>query len=140
MSSPQTILQKKYSEGRAITDVEIAVVNPLNYRQVVLQKKVQIDTGFDSGAHIRESEVGELATIGIKPTIGVVKLAGNVSAKAQYCLGYLQKIGNHSLPAPGIEITLVFQGTTPHGLLGLEAISKWIVTFDGPAQFFKIAC
>ena len=138
MSSPQTVLQKHYSEGKPIADVEISVVNPINSRQVTLQRKVQIDTGFDSGVHIKEAEVSELAIIGVKPHIGSVKLAGNVSAKAHFCLGYLQKIGDYSLPPPGIEITLVFQGTMPQGLLGLEAINNWIVTFNGPAQLFKI--
>ena len=59
-------------------------------------------------------------------------------AKAQFCVGFLQRIGNHSLQPPGIEITIVFQGTKPRGLLGLEAISNWVVMFDGPSQNFKI--
>jgi hypothetical protein len=65
-------------------------------------------------------------------------LAGNVPVTAHHCFGYLQKIGNYELPPPGIEITLVFQGNRAQGLLGLEAISHWVVTFDGPAQSFKI--
>lgn len=138
MSNPATILQKSYSGGKAITDVEIAVTNPVNSRQIILHKTVQIDTGFDLGIHIREIEAGDLAVIGVKPFIGSAKLAGNVVAKAQYCVGYLQKIGSFSLPAPGIEITLVFQGTASHGLLGLEAIKNWTVTFDGPTQSFMI--
>jgi hypothetical protein len=138
MSNPGIILQKSYVEGRAIADIEILVVNPVNFRQIILRKRVQIDTGFDSGVHIRETEAGDLAIIGVKPSLGPLKLAGNVVASGQFCLGYLQKIGDYSLPPPGIEITLVFQGTSSQGLLGLEAIKSWIVTFNGPAQSFKI--
>ena len=101
MNNSTTILEKSYSGGKALTDVEIAVTNPVNFRQVILRETVQIDTGFDSGVHIKEIEAGDLATIGVKPFIGSAKLAGNVVAKAQYCMGYLQKIGGFSLPLPG---------------------------------------
>jgi hypothetical protein len=138
MSKPVTILQKNYLGGKAITDVEIAVTNPVNSRQIILHKTVQIDTGFDLGVHIRETEAVDLAIIGVKPFIGSAKLAGNVVAKAQYCYGYLQKIGGFVLPIPGIEITLVFQGTASSGLLGMEAIKNWNVSFDGPSQSFII--
>ena len=138
MSKPQTILQKSYSAGKAITDVEIAIINPVNSRQTVLRKTVQIDTGFDLGVHIKETEAGDLAPIGVKPIIGSAKLAGNVIAKAQYCVGYLQKIGGFILPTPGIEITVVFQGSASNGLLGMEAIKNWNVSFDGPSQSFII--
>ena len=60
MSSSQTILQKNYTEGKAITEVEIAVVDPISSRQVIFKKNVQIDTGFDSGVQIRELDAGEL--------------------------------------------------------------------------------
>lgn len=140
MSSSRTILKKAYSEGRAITDARVAVINPDNLRQVTLQKKVKIDTGFDAGFHVQESEMSQLDIIGIKPAIGNYMLAGNIPVTAHYCFGYLQKIGDHELPPPGIEITLVFQGTRTQGLLGLEAISNWIVIFDGPAQSLKITC
>jgi hypothetical protein len=140
MSSPRTILQKDYSEGRAIADVKIAVINPDNFRQITFEKKAKIDTGFDAGFHIQESEMSQLAPIGVRPAVGPITLAGNIPATAYHCFGYLQKIGDYELPPPGIEITLVFQGTRPQGLLGLEAISNWVVTFDGPAQSFKITC
>ena len=113
-------------------------MNPVNAKQIILRKTVQIDTGFDLGIHIRETEAGDLSLIGVKPLIGSAKLAGNVVAKAQYCVGYLKKIGDFSLPSPGIEITLVFQGSASRGLLGLEAIKSWNVTFDGPGQSFII--
>ena len=140
MSSPRSILRKGYSSGRAITDVRIAVVNPDNFRQVTFEKRVKIDTGFDAGFHIQESEMSQIATIGVRPAVGTVTLAGNIPATARHCFGNLQRIGDYDLPAPGIEITIVFQGTRPEGLLGLEAINNWIVTFDGPAQSFSIAC
>jgi hypothetical protein len=127
MSTLKAILRKDYSQGRAITEVEIAVVNPVNLRQVMIKKTVQLDTGFDSGVHIRELEAADLATIGIKPVLGSAKLAGNIIAKAQYCMGYLQKIGNYSIPPPGIPITLVYQGTNQQGLLGLEAIKTGLL-------------
>jgi hypothetical protein len=139
MTAPQSILQSHYSQGKAITDVEIVVFNPMNSRQVSFKKKVQIDTGFDSGVHMRELDAGELATIGVNPPRGSVTLAGNVPAQARYCVGYLQKIGDYSLPSPGIPITVVFQGTTQQGLLGLEAIRNWVVEFDGPRQAFKVS-
>jgi len=140
MSSQRTIVHKDYSDGKAIIDVKVAVINPDNLRQTVFEKKAKLDTGFDAGFHIMESEKAQLDLIGVRPTIGKVSLAGNVNASAQFCFGYLQKIGDYELPPPGIEITLIFQGTRPTGLLGLEAMSGWIVTFDGPAQSFKITC
>jgi hypothetical protein len=140
MSSPRNILEKNYSDGRPITNVRIAVINPDNFRQITIQKKVKIDTGFDSGVHIRESEMSELSTIGIRSTVGPVTLAGNVPATAHYCLAYLQQIGDHELPPPGMEITLVFQGSAREGLLGLEILNHWIITLNGPDQIFKIMC
>lgn len=139
MSSPQTIVQRDYSQGRAIIDVRVAVINQENHRQVTFSgRRIKIDTGFDAGFHIRESEMSQLATIGIRPVVGPVTLAGNMPATARFCFGYLQKIGDHELPAPGVEITIVFQGTNPEGLLGLEAIGNWVVTFNGPSQSFTI--
>ena len=138
MSYSRTIVRQDYSDGKAITDVKVAVINPDNLRQITFEKKVQLDTGFDAGFHIMESEKAQLELIGVRPPIGKVTLAGNVTASAHYCFGYLQKIGDYQLPPPGIEITLVFQGDKPTGLLGLEAMSGWIVTFDGPAQSFRI--
>jgi len=140
MNPAAIILEKNYSEGRAIADVRVAVLNPDSLRQVTFEAKAKIDTGFDAGFHIRESEMSQLAMIGIRPIAGTVTLAGNVPATAYHCFGYLQRIGDHELPPPGIEIALVFQGNRPQGLLGLEAMSSWTVTFNGPAQSFSIAC
>lgn len=138
MTPSTTILQKDYSDGKAMTIVRVAVINPDNLRQTVFETKVKLDTGCDLGFHTMESHKSQLDIIGIKPTIGKVTLAGNVPATAHYCLAYLQKIGDYELPAPGIEVTMVFQGTRSTGLLGLEAMNSWIVTFDGPAQSFRI--
>ncbi|MCJ7423530.1 hypothetical protein MUP01_04590 [Candidatus Bathyarchaeota archaeon] len=140
MSSARTILRENYSNGRAMTNIRIAVLNRDGSRQTTIQKRVQIDTGFDSGVQIRESEISELSIIGVKPTHGSVTLAGNIPASAYYCLGYLQRIGEWELPPPGMEIVLVFQGSNREGLLGLEVLSHWIATFDGPNQSFKIVC
>ena len=138
MSSPRTILQNDYSQGSAKTEVTIAIVNPSNLRQITYVKRIKIDTGFNGGFYIRESEMSQLDIIGVKPRVGGTTLADNRRVTSHNCFGYLQKIGNYQLPSPGIEISIVFQGTSPEGLLGLEAISNWIVTFDGPAESFKI--
>jgi hypothetical protein len=138
MSKSVNILEKKYSDGKAITDVRIAVINSHNLRQVTLEKTVKIDTGFDAGFHIQESEISQLDLIGVKPVRGTATLAGDIHVTAYHCFGYLQKIGDFELPPPGIEITLVFQGNRAQGLLGMEAISNWVVTFDGPANSIKI--
>lgn len=122
-----------------MVDVRVVVINPQNLRQIAFNKRVKIDTGFDAGFHIRESEMADLQTIGVRTTVGNVTLAGNITKTAYYCFGYLQRIGDYMLPAPGIEITLVFQGDRTEGLIGLESISNWIVTFDGPSQQFKIS-
>lgn len=140
MSSPHTILQRDYSQGRAITNARIVVRNPDNLRQITFTKKIMVDTGFDAGCYIRESEMSQLDIIGVRPSVGKVTLADNKKVASHYCLGYLERIGGYELPSPGIEITVVFQGTDPEGLLGLEVLSNWIVTFDGPAQSFKIEC
>jgi hypothetical protein len=138
MSPPINIIEKNYSNGKPFTDVRIAVINRENLRQITIQKKVRIDTGFDAGVHVRESEMLELSTIGIRPTPGSATLAGDVTAKAYFCFAYLQQIGDFELPPPGMEVTLMFQGSGREGLLGLEILNNWIVTFNGPEQFFKI--
>ena len=138
MSPPPSIVEENYSNGSPFTDVRIAVINRENSRQITIQKRVRIDTGFDAGVHIRESEMSELSMIGIRLTPGPVTLAGDVPATAYFCFAYLQQIGDFELPPPGMEVTLVFQGSRREGLLGLEILNNWIVTFNGPEQFFEI--
>jgi len=138
MSPSQHILEDRYSDGKPNATVRIAVINPETFRQVTIKRKVRIDTGFDAGVHIAQSVMSELSVIGVEPTAGAVILAGNIRATAHFCHAYLQQIGDHELPAPGIEIALIFQGSDVHGLLGLEVLNHWIVTFNGPHQFFKI--
>lgn len=140
MSSTRTILKENYSDGRAMTNIQILVLNRDGSRQITIRKRVKIDTGFDSGVHIRESEMSELSIIGVKATLGSVTLAGNIPANAHYCLAYLQQIGEWEFPPPGMEIVLVFQGSNREGLLGMEVLSHWITTFDGPNRSFKIVC
>jgi len=140
MSSTHTILRENYSDGSAMTNIRIVVLNRDGSRQITIRKRVKIDTGFDSGVHIRESEMSELSTIGVKPTPGPMILAGNVPANAYHCLAYLQQIGEWEFPAPGMEIALFFQGSNRDGLLGMEVLSHWITTFDGPNRSFKIVC
>jgi hypothetical protein len=140
MISTRTILKENYSDGRAMTNIRILVLNRDGSRQITIRKRVKIDTGFDSGVHIRESEMSELSIIGVKATLGSVTLAGNIPTNAHYCLAYLQQIGEWEFPAPGMEIVLVFQGSNREGLLGMEVLSHWITTFDGPNRSFKIVC
>ena len=41
-------------------------------------------------------------------------------------------------PPPGMEIILGLQGSDYQGLLGLEILNHWIITFNGLDRFFKI--
>jgi hypothetical protein len=138
MSTARSILERNYSEGKPKVNIKIAIINPNNLRQITIEKNVRIDTGFDAGVHIREAEMSELSTIDMKPFVGTVSLAGDIPATAHYILAYLQQIGDYLLPPPGIEVTLIFQGSGREGLLGIEVLNHWTITFNGPQKSYKI--
>jgi hypothetical protein len=72
--------------------------------------------------------------IGVTPSPRAVGLAGGERRRGFYCLAYLQQIEDHTFPPPGIEATLILQGSSDHGLLGLEILKHLIAKFDGPKE------
>jgi len=138
MSSDLDLCEDYYSRGRPIVKAKIVVVNPETLRQTTIQKDLWIDTGFDGGIHVAQSHEADIAMIGVNLLSGTLGVAGGRTETTHRCLAYLQQIGDFELPMPGIEAELIFHGSAPHGLLGLDILKHWIVRFDGPNEFFKI--
>jgi len=139
MRHEQKILESHYTQGKPFVRAKIVVVNPETLRQITIQKDFWIDTGFDGGIHVAHFHKNEITMIGIALWSGTIGIAGGARATAHRCLAYLQKIEDHEFPLPGIEAELILHGSDRHGLLGLDILKHWIVEFDGPNQFFKVA-
>jgi len=139
MSYEQHILESHYTQGKPFVSAKVVVVNPETLRQVTIQKDFWIDTGFDGGIHVAQFHKEEITMIGVDLWSGTIGVAGGASVAAHRCLAYLQQIDDHEFPMPGIEAELILQGSDRHGLLGLDILKYWIIKFDGPNQFFKIA-
>jgi hypothetical protein len=138
MTSDNLILERQYAQGKPVVRAVVVIVNPENGRQTTIEKNFRIDTGFDGGAHVPDVHVAEANLIGVTPVPSTVILAGNEPRKACYCVAYLREIGNHELPAPGIEATLVLQGSSNLGLLGLEILKHFVAKFDGIREVLTI--
>jgi len=138
MSSDRLIFKDHYTHGRPYVRAKVVIVNPETGRQTTIKKDFWIDTGFEGGAHVAEAHVSEVNLIGVKPRLGTVGLAGGERRRGFFCLAYLQQIGDCELAAPGIEATLILQGSANHGLLGLEILKHFIAKFDGPNELLTI--
>lgn len=138
MSPGQIIFENKYTERKPFIRAIVAIINHQTAEQTTIQKDFWIDTGFDGGIHVAQSHKGDITMIGVDPRPGPIGLAGGRSSPADRCLAYLQRIGNHEFPMPGIEVELILHGSDRHGLIGLDVLKQWIVELNGPNEFFKI--
>lgn len=138
MSPNSHIFQGRYTQGKPYVRARIVVINPENGRQTTIEKDFWIDTGFDGGVHVAQSHVFDINQIRVNPVAGTIGLAGGQASTAYRCLAYLQRIGDHEFPMPGIEAEMVLHGSDRHGLLGLEILKYWITKFDGPKEVFTI--
>ena len=138
MSFEQHIFEDHYTHGRPYVRAKVVIANPETGRQTTIEKDFWIDTGFDGGIHVAQFHMSDITLIGVSPVLGSIGVAGGKTNIAYRCLAYLQQIGDHELPMPGIESELVFHGSDRHGLLGLEILKHWTIKFDGPNKFFTI--
>jgi len=138
MSSDRHIFEGHYTQGKPYVRAKIVIVNPNTGRQAIINKDFWIDTGFDGGIHVAQFHTSDITLIGVNPVFGPIGLAGGKTSPAYHCLAYLQQIGDHEFPMPGIEAELVLHGSDRHGLLGLEILKYWTSKFDGPNEFFTI--
>ena len=139
MSSEQRILEDRYTHGKPFVRAKVVVVNPYTGRQTTIEEDFWIDTGFDGGIHLAQLHMSEITPIGVDLRPGPIAVAGGgISRNAYRCFAYLQQIGDHELPQPGIEAELVLHGSSRYGLLGLEILKHWIIRFNGPDEFFAI--
>ena len=138
MSSDQHIFEGYYTYGRPYIRAKVVIINPETGRQTTIEKDFWIDTGFDGGIHVAQAHMSDITLIGISPVPGTIGVAGGRTNPAHRCLAYLQQIGDHELPMPGVEAELVLHGSDRHGLLGLEILKYWITKFEGPNEFFTI--
>lgn len=138
MSHDRNILESHYAQGKPFVRARVVVINPDTLRQVTIEKDFWIDTGFDGGVHVAHFHKDAVTSIGIDLWSGTVGLAGGGSAAVHRCLAYLQQIGNHEFPMPGIEAELILHGSDGHGLLGLDVLKYWVAKFDGPDQIIRI--
>jgi len=139
MSSDQHIFEGHYTHGRPYVRARVAIFNPETGRQTIIEKDFWIDTGFDGGIYVTQSHIPDITLIGVKPVAGTIGMAGGQTSPAYRCLAYLQQIGDHEFPPPGIEAELVLHGSDRHGLLGLEILKYWSTKFDGSNEFFTIS-
>ena len=138
MSSEKSIFEDRYTHGKPYVRAKVVIVNRETAKQTTIEKDFWIDTGFDGGIHVAQSHISDIALIGISPAPGPIGVAGGEIKQAYHCFAYLQQIGDHELPMPGIEAELVLHGSDRHGLLGLEILKYWITKLDGPNEFFTI--
>jgi hypothetical protein len=138
MSPNRRIFGDHYTHGKPFVEARLVVINPTTLRQTTITRQFWIDTGFNGGAHVADVYVQEISQIGVSPRLGPVGLAGGISKPGHFCVAYLQQIGDYEFPAPGIEATLILQGSSNHGLLGLEVLNHFVAKFDGPNQSFVI--
>jgi len=136
--SYRLIFEDHYTHGKPYVRAKVVVVNPETGRQTTIEKDFWIDTGFEGGAHVAEAHISEVNLTGIKPRLGTVGLAGGESRRGFFCFAYVQQIGDCELPSPGIEATLILQGSSKHGLLGLEFLRHFVAKFDGPDELLTI--
>lgn len=139
MNPEHPIHEDHYTHGKPYIRARVVIVNPQTGRQTTILKDFWVDTGFDGGIHVAQVHVTDLELIGVSPVLGPIGLAGGEIRQAYRCFAYLQQIGDHELPMPGIEAELVLQGTNRYGLLGLEILKYFIAKFDGPNEFFTIS-
>jgi hypothetical protein len=138
MSSDEPIHNANYTQGKPIVKAIILLINPDDMRQEAIEADLWIDTGFDGGLHIASFHMASATLIGLNLFPGNIGVAGGKTDVAYRCLAYLQKIGDKYFPAPGLEAELIFHGGDRHGLLGLDILKNWILTFNGPNEVFEI--
>ncbi len=139
MSSDRDIFEGSYTQGSPFVTAVIVVANELTGRVTTIRKQLKIDTGFDGGIHVAHLHRDSIALIGVNLTSGLWEVAGGGRVNADHCHAYLQQIGEFEFPRPGIETILVLQGSSDHGLLGLEVLNNWLLMFNGPNRSFKIS-
>jgi len=138
MNANRRVFAGRYRQGKPFVRAKVVVVNPINGRQITIEKNFWIDTGFEGGFHIAEVHLSEIRIIGVDPAVGSVGLAGGERRRGYFCFAFLQQIEDYELPPPGIEATLILQGSSDHGLLGLEVLKNFTVKFDGPNEMLTI--
>jgi len=134
----EPIHEANYTQGRPIVNAKIVLINPETLRQETIDANLWIDTGFDGGIHVAQFQSSKATLVGLNLIPGPIGVAGGKTVPVYRCLAYLQKIGNKEFDPPGIEAELIFNGTDPHGLLGLDVLKNWILTFNGPNENFEI--
>jgi hypothetical protein len=138
MSPEQIISEHRYTDRKPFVRAIVAIINEQTAQQITIQKDLWIDSGFDGGIHVAQSHKSDITMIGVNPRPGPIGLAGGRSSSADRCFAYLQRIGNHEFPMPGIEVELILHGSSSYGLIGLDALKQWIIELNGPNEFFKI--
>jgi hypothetical protein len=138
MSSGQNIVEEHYTDKKPYVRARVIVVNLETGRQTAIEKDFWIDTGFDGGIHVAQSHKPDITMIGVNPVPGPISVAGGATNVAHRCLAYLQRLGDHEFPMPGIETELILHGSSRHGLIGLDILKHWIATFDGLNELLTI--
>jgi len=138
MNSSQHIVEEHYIDKKPYVRARLVIINLETGRQAAIEKDFWIDTGFDGGIHVAQSHKPDITMIGVNPIPGSVSVAGGATNVAYRCLAYLQQLGDHEFPMPGIETELVLHGSSRHGLIGLDILKRWTAKFDGPNEFLTI--
>lgn len=131
------IVRKRYSDGLPFVTVRVVILNPHTNRQTTFDQRCWVDTGFTGGVSAPDFRLSEARMIDVEPRPTTVRLAGGDRRPGHVCLAFVQRIENHDIPPPGIEIELLIRGEEP-GCLGLEVLRNWVTEFDGPKQILSM--
>jgi hypothetical protein len=138
LTAERTAINRNYRNGKAYIRVKGAIVNPETTRQVPLDFKCRIDTGFDGGILIPNLYRFDARSVGVEPSITSITLADGSRIPAYVCVAYLHEIETCSLPPPGKPVLVVMCGNRKGELLGMDALKYCTILFDGPGQAFTM--
>jgi hypothetical protein len=131
------ILRRGYLEEKPFVNAKISILNPQTGAITTFNEKCWVDTGFSGGIHVPIFRRSEASMVGVTPRYTSLTLAGGVRVPGYVCYAYLVQIEDHDLPSPGLETELIMQGNLNYGLVGLDVLKRWIITFNGPAQILE---
>jgi len=132
-----TVVDKKnYDNGHAVIYVTITIPKLLKNHQIQVDINCVIDTGFDSGILLPDTVAPNREIIDKLPQT-VLRLADESEITAFVCVGYIQKIDNHPFTNPGKPVTVIIYRQAG-GLVGMDTLKHFSVTFDGFSQRFTI--
>jgi predicted aspartyl protease len=131
------IERKEYSNNSASVNVAGVLINPLNGNKIPFKTLCTIDTGFSDGIFLPHMFIHEIESTGAVLREKNTILADGTEINVKICQGYLQKIDDCALDYEKEVIVVMYEKTLGE-LLGMNALQYFLVTLNGPEQWFTI--